>query len=117
MAPQDGIDRPHILWWIAIVGGLTILALQGFSAPFYAWWTTAVNPLPGQTVMMWLFLGIIPIHIAEAVFCYRLASRLGMPQHALGWAVQTFVIGFPSTRLLMKRARPGNKPLGSAASS
>jgi hypothetical protein len=117
MSQSDSVERPHVLWWVAIVGGLAVLALQGFSASFYAWWTEHVNPLPSQSVMMWMFVAVIPIHIGEALFCYRLSNRIGTPHASLGWALQTFIIGFPSTRLLLKRARPRSGVIGKTAPS
>jgi hypothetical protein len=106
MSQSDKVDRPHLVWWIVIVGGLSILAGQGFSDSFYAWWVAHVNPLPAQSTMAWIFLVCIPIHIGEAIYCWRLSNRLGTPGASMGWALQTLIIGFPSTRLLMKRARP-----------
>jgi hypothetical protein len=107
MSQSEKVERPHVLFWIAIVGGLTILALQGFNDSFYGWWVAHVNALPAQSTMAWIFLACIPIHLGEALYCWRLSNRLGTPGASAEWALQTFVIGFPSTRLLMKRARPG----------
>jgi len=106
MGHSERVERPHLLWWVAIVGGLTVLGWQGFSASFYEWWTLHVNPLPSQSTMAWIFLACIPLHVGEAIFCWRLSNRLGTPGASAGWALQTFVIGFPSTWLLLKRARP-----------
>ena len=105
MSESERVERPHLLWWVAIVGGLTILGLQGFSSSFYGWWIANVNALPAQSTMAWIFLLCIPIHVGEALYCWRLSNRLGTPDASTQWALQTFVIGFPSTRLLMKRAR------------
>ena len=105
MSQSEKVERPHILWWVSIVGGLTILGLQGFSDTFYAWWVAHVNALPAQGTMAWIFLALIPIHVGEAIYCWRLSNRLGTPGASVQWALQTFVIGFPSTWLLMKRAR------------
>jgi Domain of unknown function (DUF4499) len=107
MSQSEKVERPHVLFWIAIVGGLTILGLQGFNDSFYGWWVAHVNALPAQSTMAWIFLACIPIHLGEALYCWRLSNRLGTPGASAAWALQTFVIGFPSTRLLMKRARPG----------
>jgi hypothetical protein len=105
MSQSEKVERPHVLFWIAIVGGLTILALQGFSDSFYTWWVAHVNALPAQSTMAWIFLACIPIHVGEAIYCWRLSNRLGTPGASAEWALQTFVIGFPSTLLLLKRAR------------
>jgi hypothetical protein len=106
MNPSDKVERPHLLWWIAVIGGLTLLATQGFSPSFYEWWTATVNPLPSRSILAGIVIACIPIHLAEAIYCFRLSNRLGTPAASMGWAVQTFFIGFPSTRLIMKRARP-----------
>jgi hypothetical protein len=106
MDQLDRVMRPHLLWWVAILGGLTVLGLQGFSSSFYEWWTVHLHPLPAKSTMAWIFLACIPIHVGEAVYCWRLSNRLGTPAASAGWALQTFVIGFPSTWLLLKRARP-----------
>jgi hypothetical protein len=106
MFQSQRVERPHLLWWVAIVGGLTILGCQAFSTAFYGWWTLHLNPLPAQSTMAWIFLAVIPLHVGEALFCWRLSNRLGTPGASAGWALQTFIIGFPSTWLLLKRARP-----------
>jgi hypothetical protein len=105
MNPSNKVERPHVVWWIVVLGGLTLLATQGFSSSFYAWWSATVNPLPAQSTMAWIFLALIPVHLGEAIYCFRLSNRLGTPEASAGWALQTFFIGFPSTRLIMARAR------------
>jgi len=117
MSESERVERPHLLWWVAIVGGLTILGLQGFSSSFYGWWIANVNALPAQSTMAWIFLLCIPIHVGEALYCWRLSNRLGTPGASAGWALQTFVIGFPSTWLLMKRARPAASALSGTTAS
>jgi hypothetical protein len=101
----DVVDRPHVIWWLVVLGGLAVLAFQGFDPAFYAWWTAHMHALPPQTYMAWLFVACVPIHVAEAIYCHRLATRIGMPRSARGWAMQTLALGFPSTALLRKRAR------------
>lgn len=101
----DKVDRPHVFWWFVVLGGLTILGLQAFSPRFYAWWTQHANPLPGQGVMLAIFIACIPIHIFEAIYVYRVARKLGLRHSAVGWSVQTLFLGFPSTRLINKRAK------------
>lgn len=117
MSQADTVERPHLAWWIVVVGGLTILGLQGFNESFYAFWVAHVNALPAKSTMAWIFLAVIPVHVGEALYCWRLSNRIGTPNASAHWALQTLVIGFPSTRLLMKRARPSRAALtGSAAS-
>jgi hypothetical protein len=105
LATADALERPHVVWWILVIGGLTLLGLQSFSAPFYAWWVMHVNPLPGPLVMRWIFLACIPIHVYEALYVRRTADKLGMRRSKTAWMVQTFFLGYPSTHLFRKRAR------------
>jgi Domain of unknown function (DUF4499) len=104
VSAPDEVERPHLLWWVAILGGLTLLGFQGFSAAFYSWWIAHVNWLPGREYMRALFIACIPIHVYEAAYVYRLCHRLGMRNAAVGWSVQTFFLGFPSTYLARRRA-------------
>ena len=99
------MEHPHPVWWLLVIGGLTLLAFQGFHAEFYAFWVDRVHPLPGQAVMAWIFYACIPIHVFEAGWAWRTAHRLGLSGHAAGWAAQGFALGWPSTRLLLRRKR------------
>jgi hypothetical protein len=92
------------VWWLLVLGGLTVLALQSWDAPFYAWWTAHVNPLPGQAVMAWVFVACIPIHVGEALYVYFASPRSGLSRSRSAWTVQTFFLGYPSTHLFRRRA-------------
>ena len=102
---EDTVDAPALYWWVAIIGGLVLLGIQGFNTEFYNWWIANMHPLPGQNVMAWILIACLPIHLFEAIYVYRVAQHLGMPNSAMGWAVQTFILGYPSTHLIRKRAR------------
>lgn len=101
----DVVEPPHVVWWILIPGGLGLLAAQGCSPTFYAWWITTMHPLPGQGFMAWLLVACLPIHVFEGAWAWRRAHELGLHRSARGWALQTFLLGYPSTHLLRKRAR------------
>jgi hypothetical protein len=104
-AEADAVERPHVVWWAVVGGGLALLGLQAFDAPFYRWWTLHVNPLPGQLVMRWVLYACIPIHVYEALYVYGRADKLGMRRSKVAWTVQTFFLGYPSTHLFRRRAR------------
>ena len=102
---SDVVDRPAIYLWIAVLGGLTVLALQGFNEAFYTWWTATLHWLPPQQYMGYLFIACIPIHAFEAWWVHKQAKALGLDASAGGWMVQTFFLGYPSTALLKARMR------------
>jgi hypothetical protein len=101
----DVVERPRLVWWVFVLGGLTVLGFQGFSTDFYSWWVLHVNWLPGKRTMAGVFIACVPIHVVEAIYVHRLALRLGMHESAVGWSVQTLLLGYPSTRLIRNRAR------------
>jgi Domain of unknown function (DUF4499) len=108
-APQpfalgDAVERPAAIWWVLVLGGLTVLAFQGWSTPFYDWWTSHVNWLPGQTIMAWVFIACVPIHLSEALYVYVAAPRSGLLRSRSAWAFQTLLLGYPSTHLFRRRA-------------
>ncbi len=102
---DDRVDHPHPVWWVAVIGGLTLLGFIAFHPAFYARYTQLVHELPAQRWMAWLFYACIPIHLFEAWYAWRVAGRLGLERSRTGWALQCFVLGYPSTRLLNKRTR------------
>jgi hypothetical protein len=104
LPPADAVERPALVWWVLVLGGLTVLAFQGWSAPFYTWWTSHVNWLPGQAFMAWLFIACIPVHVGEALYVYIAAPRSGLSRSRSAWALQTLFLGYPSTRLFRRRA-------------
>ena len=102
---EDRVDHPHPVWWVLVLGGLTLLAFIALDADFYLAYTAAVHPLPGQTFMLWILIGCAPIHLFEGWYAWRVANRLGLSGSAAGWALQCFMLGYPSTHLLLKRKR------------
>jgi hypothetical protein len=98
------IDRPHIIWWILVIGGMGTLAVLAFAPAAFAWWTTHLFPVPPQRALMPLFGAAVGLHAAEARYAYQLAERSGQGSLAGAWALQTFILGFPSLRLLRARA-------------
>jgi hypothetical protein len=44
------------------------------------------------------------LHVGEALYARRLARRAGLEASASGWFWQTLAVGFPSLRLILRRA-------------
>jgi hypothetical protein len=99
------IDRPHVGWWLAIIGGMTTLAVTAFSSAAFAWWTVHLFWLPPRPVLVWTFVAAVVLHVGEAAYAYGLARSAIAPAAALGWTLQTLALGYPSLRLLRRRTR------------
>jgi len=99
---DDDVQRPPLGWWIAIGGGLGLNALIGFHDGAYASWCGWVTAALPQELIRNIFIGAVVVHIAEATYAWRLARQAGLDS-AAGWALQTFLLGFPSLRLLLQQ--------------
>ncbi len=101
---DDSVQRPPLGWWIAILGGLALNAWIGFSDSAYAVWCSIVTTALPQTLIRNIFLGGVLVHIGEAAYAWRMATLANL-RSAPGWALQTFLLGFPSLMRLRKRVR------------
>lgn len=100
-------ERPHVGWWVAILGGLGALAVVAFDRGAYAWWSANVTAALSPAVLRGVFATALLLHLGEALYAHRLAGHLGDDEAAAGWFWQTLALGFPSLRLLRRRARGG----------
>ena len=97
-------ERPPLGWWIAITGGLATLAVVAFHPGAYAWWSAHVTTAFSARFLQAVFVVSVLLHVGEALYAVRLARRLGLDGAASGWFWQTLALGFPSLRLLRRRA-------------
>ena len=86
-----------------MLGGLGTLGVLAFDAGAYATWCAHLAAGLSQGWLRIIFVAALLTHAAEAASALRLARRAGLATSAGGWAVQTFVLGFPSLRLLRRR--------------
>lgn len=103
------VKRPHIGWWISVLMGMTILAILAFHTDFYTFFTSHIN-IPSQLALQWLTFAAVSTHAAEAFYSLRLAKKAGLKSTCKGWCFQTFLLGYPSLRLLRKRVKQGIQP-------
>ncbi len=103
-AQPGAVDRPPLGWWLAVLGGMGLLALLAFHPGAYGMWRAAVTAALSQDLLRGIFVAALLTHLGEAVYAFRLAQRAGLADHAAGWFLQTFTLGYPSLRLLRRRA-------------
>ncbi len=102
--PADHVERPHVFWWSSILFGMSLLAVLALSDGAYALWESRVTTWLPQSLLRLILVAAVAAHIGEGLYAYRLAGRLGLQRSQLGWGMQTLVLGFPSLRLLLRRA-------------
>ena len=96
-------SRPHLGWWLAIVPAMALLSAIAFVGPVGAWWQERVAHVLSPPVLRWIAALAWLAHLGEALYACHLARRLGEP--VVAWTAQTFLLGFPSLRLLLARRR------------
>lgn len=69
-------------WWVSNFGGLVVNGIM--AARRKSRLTRAV------------FATAVAIHVVEAVYTYRVATREGLDEDAWKWTLQTLGVGFPS---------------------
>lgn len=94
---------PHWGWWVAIIGGMSLTAWIAFSHEGYSWWQGwGISSIP-QVIFQWTFWLAVLAHVGEASYAWVLARKLDR-HHSLQWGMQTFLLGYPSLRLLKEAA-------------
>lgn len=103
-AVAETVEHPHVFWWASILFGMSLLSVLALSDAAYALWSQQVTTFFPQALLRIILIGAVAAHIGEALYAYRLAGRLGLARSQLSWTLQTLVLGFPSLRLLLRRA-------------
>ncbi|KAJ4765042.1 Short chain dehydrogenase/reductase family 42E member 1 [Rhynchospora pubera] len=122
VSPQDGLaatiiywrdrkrrelDGPPIFVWFAIIFGMIATFAAAFLPP-----VGPVKPVRALGLLIFrsvlalkiLFVVAVGLHLGEGAYAWFLARKVD-PTNAVGWFWQTVALGFPSLRLLLKRAR------------
>ncbi|MEI7746561.1 MAG: DUF4499 domain-containing protein [Actinomycetota bacterium] len=92
------IDRPAWWYFAGLDGALLALGLLA-CIPSWAAQVRDSLWLPSQGLLIGLFIAALLVHLGEALFAYSRAKAAELP--AFAWALQTFVVGFPSLRKLL----------------
>ncbi|GMH30730.1 hypothetical protein Nepgr_032573 [Nepenthes gracilis] len=101
------LNGPTIYEWLFCVIGMVSLFAVAFFPSFQP-----LSPLRAfalhlfrsvQTIRI-VFLAAVAAHVSEATYAWHLAKRVD-PANARGWFWQTLALGFPSLRLLLKKAK------------
>jgi hypothetical protein len=102
-AKRSGVVRPSLFWFLLLDGGIVALTKLAVSKSAYDKVDDMVA-LPPRETLQAMLIGTAVIHATEAVVAGRMARRRGLSPR--GWRLQTFVVGFPSLRVLRRTAHP-----------
>lgn len=101
------VQRPHALWWVAVLGGMGLLGGAAYGRPDSVWSRLRLLPLPAAAYRLgfWVAWGE---HVRKAAAVDRAARRAGLPpRDRRAWVRQTVVLGFPSALLFHQRHGAG----------
>eukprot|EP00903_Cladosiphon_okamuranus_P013710 g12766.t1 len=112
---RDGWGRhtilvPGLVYWISIPPALYLNAMAAFAflCPAFMEPVQRFSLLIHMVVFrrLWVirlvFVAALLAHILEAWYAFSRAKRAGHGDTAPLWLIQTFILGFPSTRLVIK---------------
>ena len=101
-------QSPHLLWWIIIGSGITIVFLLAYLPSLLP-----LQSLGGlgsslsslvvtyRALFVVVFWSTVIAHIYEAVVARRICQQLRLDQQSTFlWMIQTFILGFPSLMIL-----------------
>ncbi len=92
-ADPHGFRRAGWGWFALLDGGIVALTVLATNGDAYGRVASRV-PLPQRGALRALLAATFAIHVTEGAVAATLASRRGLPPGK--WALQTFVVGFPS---------------------
>jgi len=99
---HDVIIRPHAIWWVLVLGGLALFVAIGLHPDVYAYWINNVHALPEPSVLHIVLWAALGLHVFEGWYCFQSAQKIGLSKSAKDWGIQSFLIGYPSTRLFLR---------------
>lgn len=102
---QRTFASPRLGWYLLLDGGMVMLITFVASRRAYER-TKEVVPLPSRRTVGMILAAATAIHVGEGTYAYKAAKRRGFGESAMCWALQTFVVGFPS---LLKMAELANE--------
>jgi hypothetical protein len=100
---EEGVDRAHWAWWVAILGGMTLTGALALSAEAYGWFVANVTTLLPRWLIVATFVWACWLHVKKGLRAVQLAERSGLHATALAWGWQTVLLGFASLQLLERR--------------
>ncbi|RDD46675.1 Transmembrane protein 254c [Trichoplax sp. H2] len=108
-ASQGYIRFPSMFWTVTIVFGLSFFYMETYRPDLIPY--KSLGPLGDPLIKLRenyltsLDIGFkvaVGLHILEATYAFYLSRKKELPfWQQLFWFVQTFIIGFPSTKLIM----------------
>lgn len=103
-AASVGVERPHWAFWVAILGGMSLVSALACSERAYELWAEYMGRWLPQPVIQGIFVAGWGAHVLEALHARKLALELGLSDaERRGWTLQTFLLGFPSLGKLLRR--------------
>ncbi|PWA41352.1 hypothetical protein CTI12_AA553810 [Artemisia annua] len=100
---RKSLDEPTIYaWFFSVIGVSAVIGAAFFPVPILR--PACLFIIRSLWALRVLAILIIAGHVGQSIYAWRLAKRVD-PANARWWAFQTFVLGFLSSKLLLKKAK------------
>lgn len=101
---KSNFAMPKLRWFVLLDSGMLLLIVLVSSRKAYDRLKKIV-PLPSRRTVGLILAAATVIHLGEAVFAFRSAKRRGFDDAATKWALQSFIVGFPSALKMRELSR------------
>ncbi|VDO09570.1 oxidoreductase, short chain dehydrogenase/reductase family protein [Brugia malayi] len=106
---NDFFKSPHLMWWILVPVALLINFMTWYDAHWFGQFGVSGKFLellgvrfPSFFIATNLFALIA--HLGESMYSLKLCNLLRISRNnTLKWMLQTFILGYPSLRILLSR--------------
>lgn len=96
----DVVKRPPLWQWAMVLGGLGLLGVLAFNTDAHRAWVHHISPMFSQSVLRAIAYPALAVHLGEAAYAAHIAQKHDLD--TAGWTLQTFLLGYPSLRLLLE---------------
>eukprot|EP01041_Mallomonas_annulata_P012629 gene12629-26593_t len=107
---------PSVSWWIGIVGAFLVHGIIAYGnddseinrllKPVYDFGLLIFYSKEGLKIV---FNVAVILHVLECIYATYLAISLGCKNTWYLWTIQTFILGFPSLKLLLALKKTKNR--------
>lgn len=107
-------EAPALSWWVSVIAGMVLTGIVAFCDAEGAVLKSAlIRPINALALAIFrsqfnlkiLFWTAVLTHVGEACWAVHLAMMAGCFNTWKLWAVQTFILGYPSVQLLYRRQK------------
>jgi hypothetical protein len=73
---------------------------------YMVYYDTGIAVFGSELMLQWVFIAAVVAHFGEALYAFSICRSLKLlPKDTMCWCIQTFILGYPSLKLLLREER------------